>query len=893
LARANRVVSIDGLIEGLWRDSPPDGAAATVQVYVSQLRKALEPDRKPREPYNILATKSPGYFLRLDADQLDVYGFELLNDAGTAALYAGDAQAAANSFRQALDMWRGEALADFASEPWALAEASRLNEMRLHALEQRIEAELALGRHAQLIAELESLVAEHPLRERLCGQLMLALYRSSRQAEASDIFQRTRERLVGDLGMEPGPELQKLLRQVINQDPELNGPAPAPPRFSPARGGLPTPLTPFVDRDDEISELRELVTANRLLTVTGPGGIGKTRLAIRLAKELEASFAGGAWLCDLAPLADATLIADALANALGVMKDTADLTSTREFLRGRTMLLVLDNCEHLLRSAAEVAQDLLAACSGLKIISTSREPLGLLGEAVLRLDALPENAAVQLFVQRAAAAGSGFILESANAATVAAVCRRLDCIPLALELAAPRLRVVDVEELIESLLDQSWHGRSPDRHGSLDAVAAWSYHLLDPLEQKLFRRLSVFGSWFDADDATAMAADLIGVPALLAGLVEKSMLVREHHARPNSYRLLETIKSFAHDRLREAEEIQEARLMHAERMVWLVEGLGIRSLARERHLWTKVAGMVDDVRLAMSSLLELQPRRAAWLAGSLRWFWRNTGRLTEGVHSTQIALEANPEPSLERCWALHGQAILQVRHGNRSEAKRCLEDGVALAALPECESMRGEFLLAQAIVHAVLGNLTDSEATDRKAIDEFVRTGSLDRVAFVENDLAMMLLAQGRAEESRASALRSVEGMRRADSGVLNFALDSLAQSLALLGEIDDARQYWLESADLALANEQTVPIAACLEGLAYAAGLRQRPEIACRLHSCAANLLRESGDTFEAEPLAPKVAELMTRMNAELGSTAAARLKAEGEALTIEAALQMARTAG
>jgi DNA-binding SARP family transcriptional activator len=467
LTQANRAVSIDRLSEGLWGDAPPNGAAATIQVYISQLRKQLEPNRKPNAPYRVLVSQPPGYLLRVGPDQLDLYRFEQFKDAAFAALTAGDAEAAATSFRQAIAVWRGPALADFAAEPWALGEAGRMNEMRLQALEQRIEADLVLGRHAHLTAELETIVAEYPFRERLRGQLMVALYRSGRQAEASDVFHRTREKLVEELGMEPGPDLQKLLKQILNQDPSLEvRPRPLKSQQSQPHN-LPVQLTSFVGRDAELGTVKRLISESRLVTLTGAGGIGKTRLALEVARQVVDQYRDGAWLVELAPLANPELVPNVVLAALGFGAQPSD-TPTESLISAlavREMLCLLDNCEHLLDACARLTDALLRSCPQLRILATSRELLGVSGETTWRVPSMatPDSSrslsleelqgleTVQLFVQRADAARPGFQLTRESAGAAARICQRLDGIPLAIELAAARMRALHAEQIAERL----------------------------------------------------------------------------------------------------------------------------------------------------------------------------------------------------------------------------------------------------------------------------------------------------------------------------------------------------------------------------------------------------------------------------------------------------------
>lgn len=655
------------------------------------------------------------------------------------------------------------------------------------------------------------------------------------------------------------------------------------------RGNLPAALTRFLGREDDLVKLLDLSVANRLLTITGPGGTGKTRLALRLAEELEPRFQDGAWLCELAPLADPALLADSLAHALGVTKDAADLASTREHLRARAGLLVLDNCEHLLPAAAEIAADLLAACPDLQIIATSRSALGVIGEAVWRLQPLREQAAIELFVERAKSAAPGFRLEEVNREAVTTICRRLDGVPLALELAAPRLRVLSVQDLVGVVLDPAWQRGSGGRHASLDAVTDWSYRLLEPEEQDLFRRLGLFAGWFEDEDAAAMTSSATGVLVLLAGLVEQSILIAERPSGTNRYRLLETVREFSRARLKGSGDYQEARLKHAERMINLAEQSG---LVIERR-FDKTNAMVDDIRGALATLLEVQPKRAAWLAGTLRWFWANSGRLVEGLRWTEMALDAYPTASIERCWAQYGRAILLLRVGRLVETRLSFQEAISLTDLPECKDMRGELLIAKAILHGGIGELAAAEAADREAIDELTRSGQTHRATLVTNDLATVLLHQGRFIEAREVAENCVQRLRRSNVSQIHFAVETLAQAHAFAGEIDEARACWLESAStLAPGGAEVIGAAVCLEGLAFTAGNRQRNEVALRLHACAARIFEESEYRY-TEPFAPRVFEYIAQLQAEVGPEMAARLRAEGESLTVQSALEMAKAEG
>lgn len=660
------------------------------------------------------------------------------------------------------------------------------------------------------------------------------------------------------------------------------------------KGNLPAPLTSFVGRDRETAALRGLLASNRLLTIVGPGGTGKTRLALKLAGELEPAYPDGAWLCDLAPVADAALVADAVAQALGIAREAPDrLAAAREHLSERMAFLVLDNCEHVLTAASAIAADLLSACRDVRVMATSLAPLGIIGEAVWSLEPLPKEEAVRLFVDRAHASAPSFVLDDTSRTAVEAICDRLDRLPLALELAAPRLRVLTASELADRVTGAT-AARSGDRHGSLAALAAWGYETLEENERGMFRRLGVFAGWFEHDDAAAVAVDSAQMTTLLDSLVEKSMVVAGRTSEGRArYRLLETLRTFARRRLNEAGESEATRLAHAERMITITELLGLKTTGSDPWTWPKAEGMADDIRAALGALIELSPRRAAWLAGTLRWFWRGTGRLVEGVRWNEMVLKACSDACRERCWALHGHVILLLRIGRLDEARRCFREATALAEMSGSAEMHGELLLAQAVVYAALDDSIASEAADRQAFAELTKNGQVDRAAWALNDLANLLLPQGRVAEAYEMASRCVESLRQVRSGRIYVALDTLAQTDCFLGKLDDARALWLEAVPLSLESNEINTAAVCLEGLAYVAGVRRRTPAAVRLRSCADHTLSEAGDSYVGEPLEPKIKELIAQLESEVGPELAARLRAEGEALTLEEAIHLAEVEG
>ena len=543
LLHVGEVVSTDRLIDALWAERPPRTAANTLQAHVAVLRRALGPE--------VVLTRPPGYVLRRDRTSLDCDRFEERAREGRAAL-AGDPARASELLASALSLWRGPALADFAYESFAQAEAARLEQLRLAALEDRIDAELALGGHGALVPELERLLSEHPLRERPASQLMLALYRGGRQAEASRVFHGIRARLMDELGIEPQPALRGLHQRILEQDSALERSRPD--------HNLPAELTSFVGRERELEEIRMLLRESRLLTLTGVGGSGKTRLALRVARQELDRYRDGIRLVELAPLADPALLAGALAAALGVrQQDGSPTDALVRALDASEWLMVLDNCEHLIDACAELAHTLLRRCERLRILATSREPLRIAGEVTWPVPGLDSPAASELFLERGTAVRPGLVLGPADAEAVAVICQQLDGIPLAIELAAARMRALTPQDILSRLDDRLrlLTGGSRDaaeRQQTLRATIDWSHDLLGDEERVLFRRLSVFAGGWTGAGAEAVCGDKRlpsdRILAILCDLVEKSLVVADRGPSGTTrYRLLETIREYARKQL--------------------------------------------------------------------------------------------------------------------------------------------------------------------------------------------------------------------------------------------------------------------------------------------------------------------------------------------------------
>lgn len=648
-------VPADRLIDDLWAGSPPGGSSNTLQTKVSQLRRVLGREQVVREP--------AGYRLVLAGGALDASRFQELAERARAH---EEPRARAGLFAEALALWRGPAYADVAEFLFAHGEAARLEELRLGVVEDHAEARLALGEHVALAAELGELVVRHPLRERLRTVHMRALYRAGRQGDALQSFQELRRHLAEELGASPGPEVSALHEAMLRQEPRLAAPVVDAP---PCRTNLPTPLTPLIGRRAALEAVRARLSpgaSSRLVTLTGLGGVGKTRLAIAAAREETERFADGVWLVELAGLS-ATAGRDDVAERVITTLGLCDTASTEPDLddlvgwlsravAGKQLLILLDNCEHLVEPVAQLAGALLSAVPAGHLLVTSQEALDIPGELVHPVPplSLPEHAdaaavagsgAVELFVERAAAAAPGFALDADNAAAVSAICRRLDGIPLALELMAPRLRTLSPAELAASLEDRlttpAVRVRGlPERQQTLRSMLDWSWQLLAPDERTVLRRLAVHADGCTLAFAEAVCADAdLGadrVADLLARLVDRSLVVREEHR----FRLLESVSAYCGERLAEAGEEAAVRARfvrchteEAEREAELLRGPDQRRCLERLDAETVNLRRALDLAVAGGA-----PGYAVRLVNALSWYWFLRGRLTEARRSLHAAL---------------------------------------------------------------------------------------------------------------------------------------------------------------------------------------------------------------------------------------------------------------
>lgn len=586
LLRRGTVVSVDALAAAVWGDDVPPGATSALRAYVSRIRGALDDPAR-------LDFRAGGYLLDVSDDEYDAALAESLVGRAREAEPAD----AVELYDKALALWRGDALAEFADRDFAEAEGARLAELRTTAAEERIDVLISLGRAAELVADLEAAVRRFPTRERPAIQLMQALYAAGRQSDALAGYHALRQRLDEELGVEPSEPARALYLRILDQDPTLTPARPAP-------GNLPRRATSFVGRDAELGALREALGSAPLVTITGPGGVGKSRLALQAAALDREQAPDGVWLCELAPLCDDSAIGHAVAAALGVKQRHGVTVEERvvEYLSTRHLVLILDNCEHVLDSAADLADRILAHCPDVSVLATSRERLGVDGEQVWPVPPLSTEDASELFVDRARAQRPDFSAEDVDD-TVGEICRRLDGLPLAIELAAARTGAMSTVEICRRLDEgQLLTRRSPEpRHRSLDAAIGWSYDLLCDSERDLFARLSVFAGGFDLDAAHGVCGDDSDLATLdaLTALVERSMVVTDGAAVRTRYRLLETLRAFGRERLREIDAQDDLARRHAEYFA----GLGAQALTgahgpAEREWIERVIPDQDNLRAA-------------------------------------------------------------------------------------------------------------------------------------------------------------------------------------------------------------------------------------------------------------------------------------------------------
>ncbi|GAA2795284.1 BTAD domain-containing putative transcriptional regulator [Crossiella cryophila] len=648
VAAGGRALSYTRLAEVVWGERNPAHARATLQVYVSRLRGLLGADRER------LARDSTGYQLVLPPQGTDVERFGAGIARARQLLDNGDPVAALRGAGQALKLWRGRPYRDLRGHELAEAETTRLLELHEVAVETRAAARLACGDAASTVPELDALTTEAPYRETRWALLVLALYRSGRQADALSALRRARTVLAGDLGIDPGQELRDLERRVLAQDPHLLLPAPPRAALPPPRR-LAMPLTSFTGRERELAALASAARTHRLVTLVGSAGVGKTRLALEYVNGLAEP--DGPWLVRLADVHDGTLLAQTVATTMGVAGGAVEAV-----LATCAGTLVLDNCEHLTEAVAGFVLHLLTVCPSLRVLVTSREHLALDGEQVLPVAPLAVTApdggpgpAIELLTNRIRAVRPGWTPAAEDLRQVEQLCTALDGLPLALELAAARTRVLGLAEIVERLDDRfAVFGRVPRgsvaAHSSLRAAIEWSVHLLSATDRDFLYRLWPFDGGFTFEAAAAVQEPAASSFESLSSLVAKSVVEADTTANPTRYRLLESVRAYCreHDTSpegagRHAAWVRDLVDAHSQELLLARGGATIRLLTAE--LPNLRAGIRHDIGHA--------PELALRTIGLLSWFWIRGGHFGEAERLLDAAFAAAPDADpLDRARAL-------------------------------------------------------------------------------------------------------------------------------------------------------------------------------------------------------------------------------------------------
>ena len=908
---AGRVMPADRLVELLWGEDPPLSAANALQVHISILRKVLEPDGPP---YRILVSDRSGYVLNLGPDQVDLARFERLVEQGHQAITRGDVALCARLLDEASAIWRGSALSGLLDQPWSFGEARRLEELRLAALEDRVDADLALGRHRDLVAQLEALIARHPLRERFRAQLMIALYRCGRQAEASDVYRKTRELLVEELGMEPGYELQRLLRAILNQDPSLQ--EKARERALPRVDNLPAPLTSFVGRKREVAEVAAMLLRSRMVTLTGTGGIGKTRLAIEVARGLLGSYERGIWLASLASISDPNLVPERVATVLAV-RGRAGQTTTQALiarLREGRCLIVLDTCEHLVDACAQLTDALLTSCPGVTVLATSREALGVDGEQVWQVPPmeLPEPnsrgqvaaasdyAAVDLFWQRALSAVGSLDLDGPTLQLVVQLCRQLDGIPLAIELAAARLKVISLDELSARIGDRfrvlnSDKRTASPRHQTLRRAIDWSYDLLSEADRSLLRTLSVFAGSFTLEAAEAICRRRDGEDLVdgLSSLIRKSMVLLERNELEVRYRLIDTIREYADGKLRESDELDGAEQRHSLFFRELAERGAPHLRGPNAAVWMgRLAADHDNIRTALRSRFEAgDSEELGRLLGAMWWFWYVRCFFEEGRRWLDVGLtQLRPTSRSSRVSLLLGAGQLAWAQGDHHSDHALFEEALSLAADLGDEALVGQSLLRLSLADYATGQMNAAALHVEESIRLLRRHGPPSMLAEALNNLGWMRAFELGDLASSADLLHESLALARqcGDQWALMEVLDSVAHLRIAQGELDAAQASQEESLRICIALGDSWSAPRVLAGFIPIAIERGQPERALRLAAAAARLRDDVGMVVMPAEQA-QLDPLIDRARASLDGGAAIDAWKEGSRMTMMDAAQYA----
>ena len=942
LLRPGETVSTSALADVLWGDDQPRNPSNALQIQISYLRKQFG-RLASTQP---IVTRPGGYALDIEREQVDAHRFEhVVRHVSRSANHdRTEMSETLEELEAALALWRGDALADVTGEAFAIGEAARLEELRLGAVELRNDLLLRLGQHHELVGELVLLVRDHPLRERFHEQLLTALYRSGRQADALRAYERARTQLIEELGVEPGPDLRDLEGRILAHDPTLSwipaagdattavvsdvsdampiASAPTRPATRPS-ATIPIPVTALVGREIELARIDQMLSRSRIVTLTGPAGAGKSRLALEVAAVR--SDHGGVWFVDLASVDDKDLVAATVASALAIPIVPGDdpVSAVAASLASSSGLLVLDTCEHVVGAVAALVGRVLRQARDVRVLATSRRPLGITGEiawpvpplalappSAASLDDAAGYPAIELFVERATAVRPDFKLTDANASDIAAICLAVDGLPLAIELAAARADVLAPQAIrarlmnrFELLVDGSSDVAA--RQQTLRAALDWSAELLDEDQRTFFARLGVAAGTFDLEAAAAITQTSIDRALRdLTSLVRQSMIAVVGDDR---YRLLDTLRAYALERLDDL-DADGTRDRHADYHVDLAERAERGIQGPDQLEWLNgLRTCVPDHRAALEWLVSTgDGARAARLAGALGWFWTLDGMLAEACFRLDQVLAFDNLPPADRGKAVWSRSLLAASLGELESARELAEQAVALGRSSGDLVVVGNGLNALAVTQWALGDLEASTRTRQESLAAFETVDDQWGIALCQVlrartaiDLAdpdAARLAEAGLEAARATGDRHLVGMGLEQvtrlalrDGRPDLAVSGASEAVAVQERIgytegviaalhlrglaslaaDDlpaARAHHERALGLALAIGHAAAMCEAIEGLACVAAKQSQAAKAAELLALA--------DTHRARRSLPRRhddAECISRLYIELGDKARA----------------------
>lgn len=856
LIDAGRVVSTDALVDAVWGDDPPPTAVKTLQKYVVELRKALGPD--------VLHTRGRGYALLVLDDQIDARCFERLVEQADVARRAGEIERAVDLLGDAERLWQGDVLADLADAAFVSPERVRLSELHLAAVETALELQLVRGHHVEVAARAAELVETQPLRERLWSSFVLALYRSGRQVEALRAYERYRNMLAEDLGLEPSEALRGLEVAILRHDPELGASAAA--SGAGTEGSLPRPRSSLIGRESEVAAVEAALGAHRLVTLTGTAGVGKTRLAVEVATRLGPRHPGGCWFVDLAAVGPPELVVRAVAGVLSIDEQPGEdlLDSLTGALSHRSAtLILLDNCEHLLRACAVVADQILLDAPGVTVLATSRQRLGVAGEHVLPVGPLPVqggeghvSAALALFVERARQAAPTVQLSADDLDAATRVCERLDGIPLAIELAASQVRALEPAE-IAARLDDRLRFEAPSkvstpRQRTLDAAVGWSYERLSEAARCVFDRLAVF-----AESCTLEAAEAVATPAVARAdvlgavieLVDASLLVRERG--PSSlarYRMLETLRLYGLRQLERSAALSEARRAHTRFYVDLAQSAGPHLFGPAELTWKRrLQAEEPNLRAALAWSGQHDHDLTAQLCIALWSYWSMSWRNREGLTYLTPLLDKRADGGVSperRAWALTAAATLASETGEARQAGVWAEEALRWFIQAGEERGRVQAQLALGTALANQGALNRAEEVLAEAVS--ASRAAADQVLLGLAVEAWALVAARRGDHGEARRRHLLEVGIWSEVGSLVGEATGvllLAQAARSTGDLDAAAELSDRAHKAYVAIENPFAAAHALSTSADVARLRGDDTAAELMYLEALTTFQSNGD--------------------------------------------------